>query len=56
LPAEIARLYASFDAGIAAGKLAVLSDAVQSLTGKAPTQLEDFLTAHRDALLVAPAH
>lgn len=53
LPDFVAEIYASFDSGIAQGKLAVASKAVLDLTGRAPTSVAEFLSAHRDALLAA---
>lgn len=53
LPRPVAEIYASFDAGIAAGVLDVAPGALQQLTGQAPMGLEDFLTAHREAILSA---
>lgn len=43
LPRPLAEVFASFDAGFAAGELATVSDTVQRLTGKAPQSLGDFL-------------
>lgn len=43
LPRPIAELYASFDAGIAAGELQAVSDTVQRLAGKKPESLGAFL-------------
>jgi NAD(P)H dehydrogenase (quinone) len=57
LPRPIAEAYASFDAGIAAGTLDVVSDAVEALTGQKPTSVCEFLTAQRDLLVeAAQAH
>jgi NAD(P)H dehydrogenase (quinone) len=50
LPKPVAEIYASFDAAIAQGKLARVSDTVQRLTGRAPQSVADFLRAHRDQL------
>lgn len=44
LPRYLAEVLGSFDAGIAAGELAVVSDSVQRFTGKKPESLADFLT------------
>lgn len=49
LPRPIAEVYASFDAGITAGTLDVASNAVESLTGKVPTSVKDFLISVQDA-------
>lgn len=43
LPRPVAEVFASFDAGFAAGELSAVSDTVQRLTGKAPQTLGDFL-------------
>jgi NAD(P)H dehydrogenase (quinone) len=43
LPRPLAEVFASFDAGFAAGELAAVSDTVQRLTGEAPQSLGDFL-------------
>ncbi len=53
LPRPVAEIYASFDAGIAAGVLDVALGALQQLTGQAPMGLEAFLAAHREAILSA---
>jgi NAD(P)H dehydrogenase (quinone) len=50
LPRPVAEIYASFDAAIARGEVAAVSDGVQRLTGKPPQSLRDFLAAHREAL------
>lgn len=44
LPRPAAEAYASFDAGIAQGKMNVVSSTVQDLTGRAPTSVVDFLS------------
>ena len=49
LPRPVAEVLGSFDAGIAAGELAVVSDSVERFTGKKPESLADFLTRHRAA-------
>jgi len=51
LPRPVAEVYASFDAGIAAGILDVAPGAVESLTGTPPMSVVDFLTANREAIL-----
>lgn len=53
MPRPVAEAYASFDAGIAQGVFGQVSDAFETLTGRQPTRFEDFLAAHRDALLAA---
>lgn len=50
LPPVVADLYASFDVAIARGDLAQVSNTVQTLTGRAPQSMRDFLTAQRNAL------
>lgn len=52
LPRPVAEVYASFDTGIATGVLDVAPGAVESLTGKRPTSVEEFLTAHQAAFAV----
>jgi NAD(P)H dehydrogenase (quinone) len=49
LPRPLAEIYASFDAGVAAGELAVTSDVVQRFTGRAPESLGEFLRRNRAA-------
>lgn len=51
LPAPIVGLVVAIDANTRAGGLDIVSDAVQTLTGRAPQSMEAFLTAHRAALL-----
>jgi NAD(P)H dehydrogenase (quinone) len=43
-------VFVSFDANTREGKIDVLSDAVKTLTGKAPQKLRDFLQANRSQL------
>jgi NAD(P)H dehydrogenase (quinone) len=49
LPRPVAEVYASFDAGIAAGELAKVSDVVERLTGKQPEKFGDFLRRNQAA-------
>jgi NAD(P)H dehydrogenase (quinone) len=49
LPRYLAEVLGSFDAGIAAGELAVVSDSVERFTGKKPESLASFLTRQRAA-------
>jgi NAD(P)H dehydrogenase (quinone) len=49
LPRPLAEVLGSFDAGIAAGELAVVSDNVERFTGKKPESLADFLSRQRAA-------
>jgi NAD(P)H dehydrogenase (quinone) len=51
LPGPVAELIASFDTGIAQGKLDVVSKAVEDLTGRKPTRIADFLAGQREVLL-----
>ncbi len=51
LPAPVADLLVSFDLANQSGDFAVATDTVLKLTGKAPQSVEEFLTAHRAALL-----
>lgn len=54
LPRPVAAQFASFDAGIAAGVLDIVSNDVESLTGQKPTSVREFLVTHRDELLQVP--
>lgn len=57
LPQPIAELLASFDTAIAQGRFAMVSTAVEDLTGRKPIAMKDFLASQREALLQgAPAH
>jgi NAD(P)H dehydrogenase (quinone) len=49
LPRPVAEIYASFDAGTAAGELDVKSDHVERFTGQKPQALRDFLREQRAA-------
>jgi NAD(P)H dehydrogenase (quinone) len=49
VPRHFAEILGSFDAGIAAGELAVVSDSVERFTGKKPESLADFLLRERSA-------
>lgn len=49
LPRPVAEIYASFDAGIAAGEAAGVTDTVERLTGKKPEKLGDFLRRSKAA-------
>lgn len=55
LPRPVADVYASFDAGAAQGKLDVVTNVVEELTGKKPTRLADYIAANRDAVLQGAA-
>jgi NAD(P)H dehydrogenase (quinone) len=50
LPETIARIYASFDEAISRGRLAVVSNTAEELTGKAPISVQEFLVAHKETL------
>lgn len=50
LPRPVAEIYASFDAAVAAGKLARVTDTVQQLTGRPPEPIAEFLRSHRAEL------
>jgi NAD(P)H dehydrogenase (quinone) len=50
LPEPVARLMASFDAGMRRGLFAPVSGAVQELTGRTPMNVRSFLESHTDAL------
>lgn len=52
LPRPLAEVYASFDAGTAAGELDVTSDAVERFTGQKPQAMRDFLAANKAAWAV----
>ncbi|WP_426731892.1 SDR family oxidoreductase [Myxococcus faecalis] len=47
LPAPMAEAYASFDAAVAQGRMSGVSTAIADLTGHAPVDIRDFLSAHR---------
>lgn len=53
LPEAVAKLWVSFDVGIARGFFGPASTAFRELTGKEPTSVAEFLTAHRQALVAA---
>jgi NAD(P)H dehydrogenase (quinone) len=53
VPEPMARVYAGFGTAIRQGLLETQTDVVQRLTGRAPTSVEEFLAANRDALLAA---
>lgn len=52
-PEPIAKILVSSQIAIAQGKMGTATTAVQELTGRAPTSVADFLSAHRAALLPA---
>ena len=49
VPAPMATVYASFQTAVAQGKHKDVTDAVKSLSGRAPTSLRDFLVENRGA-------
>jgi NAD(P)H dehydrogenase (quinone) len=51
LPRPVAESYASFDSGVAQGIFSGISNAFEELTGRKPTSIAEFLTAHREVLL-----
>jgi NAD(P)H dehydrogenase (quinone) len=53
MPAFLAPVFASFDTNTRAGNIAIASDAVQKLTGRAPRSLKAFFAANKEALLHA---
>jgi NAD(P)H dehydrogenase (quinone) len=53
MPAFLAPVFASFDTNTRAGKIAIASDAVQKLTGRAPRSLKAFFAANKETLLHA---
>ena len=56
LPRPMAEGYASFDRGTAQGKLDVVSDDFEKVTGRKPTSVEAFLSENREALAQGTAH
>jgi NAD(P)H dehydrogenase (quinone) len=50
LPEFVIELIASFDAAAAQGKLSVVSNSVEELTGQKPTRIAEFLAAHLQVL------
>lgn len=56
LPQFLAELLSTFDVGTAKGELDIVTNDFEALTGRKPTSVADFLTAHRETLLqAAPA-
>jgi NAD(P)H dehydrogenase (quinone) len=55
LPPFIADLLVSFDTGIAAGKFVGVTNNVETLSGRKPISVHDFLAAQRDLLLQGAA-
>lgn len=53
MPEAVAKLWASFDVGMARGFFGPATMAFRELTGMAPRSVGDFLSAHRDALVAA---
>lgn len=53
MPAFLAPVFASFDTNTRLGNIAIASDAVQKLTGRAPRSLKIFFSSNREALLQA---
>ncbi len=55
MPEAVAKLWVSFDVGMARGFFGPASTAFRELTGQEPTSVANFLSAHRDALVAAAA-
>lgn len=55
MPEAVAKLWVSFDVGMAQGFFGPASTAFRELTGKSPTSVAQFLSAHQDALVTATA-
>lgn len=53
LPEVVAKLFASFDDGMARGFFGPATTAFRELTGKEPTSVSEFLAANRQALIAA---
>ena len=53
MPEAVAKLWVSFDVGMARGFFGPASTAFRELTGKEPTSVAEFLAAHRQALVAA---
>lgn len=53
MPEAVAKLWVSFDVGMARGFFGPASTAFHELTGKAPTSVAEFLSTHRQAFVAA---
>lgn len=53
VPEAVGKLWVSFDVGMASGFFDPASTAFRELTGKGPTNVAEFLTAHKQALVAA---
>lgn len=53
MPEAVAKLWASFDAGIARGFFGPATTAFRELTGQTPTSVAEFLSAHPQTLVAA---
>ncbi|MDX8481294.1 SDR family oxidoreductase [Mesorhizobium sp. VK24D] len=51
LPEDFARIIVSFDANTRSGRIAMVTDAVETLSGRKPRTLKQFLEANKTALL-----
>lgn len=51
LPRYVAQVFTSYDVAVSQGRMAVATTAVEALTGRRPTSVAEFLTAHRTALV-----
>jgi len=54
MPAALAKLWVSFDVGMARGYFGPATNAFRELVGAWPVSVKDFLTQHRQALAVPP--
>ena len=50
IPEEFARVIVSFDANTRSGRIAMVTDAVETLSGRKPRSLKQFLEANKAAL------
>nr|WP_246686810.1 hypothetical protein [Mesorhizobium sp. B2-4-19] len=50
VPEEFARVIVSFDANTRSGRIAMATDAVETLSGRKPRTLKQFLEANKAAL------
>ncbi|RWE03737.1 SDR family oxidoreductase [Mesorhizobium sp.] len=55
LPEDFARIIVSFDANTRSGRIGMVTDAVETLSGRKPRTLKQFLEANK-AALTGPAH
>ncbi len=50
VPEEFARVIVSFDANTRSGRIAMVTDAIETLSGRKPQTLREFLEANKSAL------